>query len=98
MPLTLAEIEHIAELARLRLTDAEKSLFREQLSSILEYAARLQQVDTSAISPTATVLSLRNVMRDDIVAPSLPAEDVLANAPDAADGCFRVGSILEAGS
>ncbi len=98
MPLTLVEVEHIAELARLRLTDDEKTLFRGQLSAILEYAARLQQVDTSAISPTATVLPLHNVMRADAVAPSLPPEDVLANAPDAAEGCFRVGTILEAGS
>lgn len=97
MPLTLAEVEHIAELARLRLTEAEKALFREQLSTILAHAARLQQVDTSAIPPTATVLPLRNVMRDDAVAPSLPREDVLANAPEVADGCFRVGTILEPG-
>jgi aspartyl-tRNA(Asn)/glutamyl-tRNA(Gln) amidotransferase subunit C len=96
MPLTTAEVEHIAELARLSLTDQEKTLFREQLSSILDYAAAIQQVDTSTIPPTATVLPLRNVMRDDIVAPSMPREDVLANAPDAAEGCFRVRAILEA--
>lgn len=96
MSLTLAEVEHIAELARLRLTDAEKALFREQLSAILDYAAAIQKVDTSAIPPTATVLPLRNVMREDTVAPSLPREDVLANAPDAEAGCFRVQAILEA--
>lgn len=98
MPLTTAEVEHIAELARLSLTDQEKSLFREQLSAILDYATAIQQVDTSAIPPTATVLPLRNVMRDDVVAPSMPREDVLANAPDATEGCFRVWAILEAGS
>lgn len=97
MPLSAAEVEHIAELARLSLTDREKALFREQLSAILDYAAAIQQVDTSAIPPTATVLPLRNVMREDIVAPSMPREDVLANAPDAAEGCFRVGAILEGG-
>ena len=64
MPLSLAEVEHVAELARLRLTEDEKSLFREQLSAILDHAAVLQAVDTSAIPPTATVLPLRNVMRD----------------------------------
>ncbi len=95
MSLTLAQVEHIAELARLALTDAEKALYREQLSAILEYAAILQRVDTSMIPPTATVLPLRNIMREDIVQPSLPIEDVLANAPDAADGCFRVTAILE---
>ena len=95
MSLTLAEVEHIAKLARLALTDEEKALYREQLSAILDYAAILQKIDTSAIPPTATVLPLRNVLRDDVVAPSMPVEDVLANAPDAADGCFRVTAILE---
>jgi len=97
MSLTPAEVEHIAELARLSLTDGEKTLYRDQLSDILDYAAILQQVDTSATSPTATVLALRNVMRPDQVEPSMPAEDVLANAPDAEEGCFRVRAILEPG-
>jgi aspartyl-tRNA(Asn)/glutamyl-tRNA(Gln) amidotransferase subunit C len=94
MPLTLAEVEHVAELARLSLTDDEKALFRSQLSAILDYAAVLQGVDTSAIPPTATVLPLRNVMRDDVARPSLPPEDVLANAPDGRDGFFAVRAIL----
>jgi aspartyl-tRNA(Asn)/glutamyl-tRNA(Gln) amidotransferase subunit C len=93
--LTIEQVEHIAELARLALTEAEKALYREQLSAILDYAAILQRIDTSAIPPTATVLPLRNVMREDAVQPSLPVEDVLANAPDAEDGCFRVTAILE---
>jgi aspartyl-tRNA(Asn)/glutamyl-tRNA(Gln) amidotransferase subunit C len=96
MSLTIEQVEHIAELARLALTEEEKALYRGQLSAILEYAAILQGVDTSAIPPTATVLPLRNVMREDAVAPSLPVEDVLANAPDAEDGCFRVTAILDA--
>ncbi len=95
MPLSLAEVEHVAELARLGLTDEEKALFRGQLSAILDYAAVLQSVDTSAIPPTATVLPLRNVMRDDAARPSLPQEDVLANAPDARDGFFAVAPILQ---
>ncbi len=98
MTLSQAQVEHIAELARLRLTADEVALFRQQLSAILDYAETLQAVDTSAIPPTATVLPLRNVMRDDEARPSLPPKDVLANAPDAAEGCFRVGTILEAGS
>jgi len=95
MPLSLAEVEHVAELARLGLTDEEKALFRGQLSAILDYAAVLQGVDTSAIPPTATVLPLRNVMRDDVAQPSLSQEDVLANAPDARDGFFAVAAILQ---
>lgn len=96
MSLSLAEVEHIAELARLELTEDEKALYRHQLSAILEHARVLQAVDTSAISPTATVLPLRNVMRADVVEPSMPREDVLANAPDTEGGCFRVRAILEA--
>ncbi len=96
MPLSLSEVEHVAELARLRLTDEEKALFREQLSAILDYAVVLQSVDTSAIAPTATVLPLRNVMRDDVSRPSLPQEDVLANAPEQRDGVIAVCAILSA--
>ena len=95
MKLSLAQVEHVADLAQLTLSDQEKELFREQLSSILEYAQRLQQLDTSAIPPTATVLPLENVMRDDLVRPSLPREDVLANAPHTEDGYFRVPVVLE---
>ncbi len=94
MTLTVADVEHIAELARLGLAPDEISHYRDQLAAILEYAAVLQEVDTSAISPTATVLPLRNVMRDDDVEPSLPRGDVLANAPDALDGYFRVRAVL----
>ena len=95
MPLSLAEVEHVAELARLSLTAEEKALFRQQLSAILDYAAALQNVDTLAIPPTATALSLRNVMREDAARPSLPTEDALANAPDGRDGFFAVRAILQ---
>ena len=95
MKLSLTEVEHIAELAKLGLTGEEKATFQEQLSAILEYADRLNGVDTSAVPPTPTVLPLRNVMREDIVTPSLPSEDALANAPGTAEGCFRVKAILE---
>ena len=95
MKLSRAEVEHIAELAKLGLTEEEKQKFCEQLSAILEYAEMLQQLDTEAIPPTATVLPLQNVMRPDEVAPSFSQEDILANAPDAAEGCFRVRAILE---
>ncbi len=95
MTLSLEDVEHIAGLAKLSLTAEEKERFREQLSAILDYAAMLNRLDTSAILPTATVLPLRNVMREDRTAPSLPLDDVLANAPDQADGMFRVRAILE---
>lgn len=95
MSLTIAEVEHIAELAKLALTNEEKERYRNQLSDILDYAEMLNQLDTSAIPPTATVLPLRNVMREDEVKPSLSREEVLANAPDQAEGMFRVRAILE---
>lgn len=93
--LSRAEVEHIAELAKLSLTEEEKEKFREQLSAILEYADILQRLDTDAIPPTATVLPLRNVMVADEVRPSFPREDILANAPQIEDGYFKVRAILE---
>ena len=95
MPLTLEEVQHIAELAKLELTEDEQARFREQLSAVLDYAAQLRAVDTSAIPPTATVLPLRTVLRDDIVRPSVPREDLLANAAESEAGCFRVPAVLE---
>ncbi len=95
MILSRAEVEHIAELARLALTDAELALYQEQLSAILDYMQQLQQIDTDAIEPTATVLPLRSVMRPDAARRAFPREDILANAPDAQDGCFGVPPVLD---
>jgi aspartyl-tRNA(Asn)/glutamyl-tRNA(Gln) amidotransferase subunit C len=88
-------VEHIANLAKLELTDDEIELYAEQLSAILEYAERLQTLDTDAIPPTASVLPVRNVLRPDAVRPSLTRDEVLANAADSADGQFRVEAVLE---
>ncbi|MFQ5857220.1 MAG: Asp-tRNA(Asn)/Glu-tRNA(Gln) amidotransferase subunit GatC [Anaerolineae bacterium] len=95
MALTREDVAHVAELAKLGLTEEELERFREQLSAILEYAERLQELDTAAIPPTASVLDLQNVMRPDRVRPSMPREDVLANAPDQEAGQFRVRAVLE---
>ena len=95
MPLTHAEVQHIAELAKLQLTAAEEALYQEQLSDILDYMQRLNALDTEAIPPTATVLPLRSIMRDDVPCPSLPVEEVLANAPARAGDSFEVRVILE---
>jgi aspartyl-tRNA(Asn)/glutamyl-tRNA(Gln) amidotransferase subunit C len=95
MRLSRAQVEHVADLAQLALSEAEKELFQEQLSSILEYAERLQELDTDAIPPTSTVLPLENIMREDQVQPSLPQPDVLANAPVVEDSCFQVPVVLE---
>ncbi len=86
---------HIAALARLGLSDAEVARFQEQLSDILSHADRLQPVDLSGISPTARVQNLQSVLRDDEVIPSFPREAIIANAPQAAEGCFKVPPVLE---
>jgi aspartyl-tRNA(Asn)/glutamyl-tRNA(Gln) amidotransferase subunit C len=85
----------IAELAKLDLTEAEIETYAGQLSAILDYAARLEKLDTSNIPPTATVLPLHSVMRDDEVRPSLTRAQALANAPDAIEGQFRVSAVLD---
>ncbi|MDR3574254.1 MAG: Asp-tRNA(Asn)/Glu-tRNA(Gln) amidotransferase subunit GatC [Anaerolineaceae bacterium] len=95
MTLTLSEVEHIAELARLELTDEEKEQYRQQLSAILEYAARLQNLDTSHIPPTSSVLPPRSVLRPDKSAPSLDIKEILRNAPQTENDQFRVPPVLE---
>ena len=92
--LSLQEVEDIAKLARLALNDEEKKMFQDQLSAILDYVEALQELDTDDVPPTTSALPLDNVMRDDVVRPSLPVEDALANAPDQADDSFRVKPIL----
>ena len=95
MTLTIEEVEHIAGLARLKLTDEEKARYREQLSAILDYAAMLQSLDTAGIPPTSSVLPPRTVLRPDGPRPGLRREDLLANAPDIIDAQFRVPPVLE---
>ena len=95
MMLTREQVGTIAELARLALTEAEIALYQEQLSAVLEYAERLQTLDTGAIPPTATVLPVQNVMRADEPHPSMARDDILANAPETEAGCFRVQAVLE---
>lgn len=82
-------------LARIGLSDEEIELMREQLSSILDHIASLQDVDTDDIPPTAQVIQLQNIMRDDIVQPSLPRDTVLANAPASEDGYLKVNAVLD---
>lgn len=95
MKLSREQVEHIAELARLELTEDELVLYQEQLSTILNYAERLQALDTDDILPTTTVLSSGSAMRADEVEIPVDREDILSNAPDEAEGCFRVPAVLE---
>lgn len=95
MTISREQVEHIAELAKLSLTDEELDTYAEQLSAILGYVEQLNELDTSAIPPTASVLPLQNVLRADEARPSLPNEAALRNAPDAAKEQFRVSAVLD---
>jgi aspartyl-tRNA(Asn)/glutamyl-tRNA(Gln) amidotransferase subunit C len=95
MSLSLAEVEHIAELARLELSEKEKERFGEQLSAILDYAARLRELDTSGIPPTSSLLPAGNVLRPDQSRPGLPFDALMRNAPQVQDRQFRVPKILD---
>ena len=94
--LTIADVERIAALAQLELTDEEKHLFTRQLADILHYAEQVQAVDTNGVPATAHVNSTQQAERDDEPRPSLPTEDAIANAPDAAPdaGLFRVPRVI----
>ena len=95
MKLTRAEVQHVAQLARLGLTDEEMEALASELSSILEYIDQLEQLDTSSIAPPAQVGELVDVMRDDEVQPSLDVEEALANAPSREGNYFRVRAMQE---
>jgi aspartyl-tRNA(Asn)/glutamyl-tRNA(Gln) amidotransferase subunit C len=92
-----ADVEHVAELARLHLTDEELDRMQDQLSRILEAIAVLRDVDTSQVGPTATVLALENVMRDDDPHDGISREAALANAPLREGDHLRVPLILKEG-
>ena len=95
MPLTPQDVDHVAKLARLEITADERERYASQLNAILEHADGLAKADVQGVEPTAHILPIKNVWREDVVTPSLPREEVLANAPDKAKGCFRVPKILE---
>ena len=95
MKLSREEVLRIARLARLGLSDEEINKMQEQMSNILANFEILEQVDTADVPPTAQSIALRNVMSDDEVAPSLPPDDILANAPRKESDFFRVRAVLE---
>src|SRR3979409_183569 len=95
MPLTRAEVRHVAMLARLGLEPGDEEFYAEQLSGILEHIDRLQQLNTDDIPPTAQVVEVANTRREAGPRPGLSQPDALATAPAAVDGFFRVPSIQE---
>jgi aspartyl-tRNA(Asn)/glutamyl-tRNA(Gln) amidotransferase subunit C len=95
MKITKQEVEHVAALARLELSEQEKELLTSQLSNILTYVEKLNELDTKGVEPTAHVLDIKNVMRDDVPEESLSQERALANAPEKATGHYKVPKIIE---
>ena len=95
MPLTIDEVEHIAKLARLELTAEQKELYRGQLSRILDYIAKLRELDTSSVPPTAGGGLARMELRLDRSRPGLSTEALLKNAPDAEDDQFKIPPVFE---
>lgn len=90
----LDQVAHVAKLARLALDQDHLRKLAAQLESILEYVAKISEVDVTGVEPTAHALPLHNVFRDDVVEPSLPVEKVLMNAPDTDGPFFKVPKII----
>lgn len=95
MPLERSQVEHLASLARIGLTEAEIEMLGDQLSQILEQFEVLNELDTSGVAPTGHAGGLQTVMRDDLAEDSLDSEDVLKNAPRREGEFFRVNAVLE---
>ena len=92
--ITRDDVAHVAHLARLSLTEEELEVFTGQLGAVLDHAADVEALDVAGVPPTAHPLPLKNVLRDDAVAPSLERDEVLAQAPAVEDGRFRVPPVL----
>lgn len=92
------DIEHVARLARLALTDEERDRLREQLALILEHAAKVGEVAAEDVPPAAYAIPRANVYREDVPEPSLPQAEALANAPEQEEGRFKVVRIVETGT
>jgi aspartyl-tRNA(Asn)/glutamyl-tRNA(Gln) amidotransferase subunit C len=95
MAISREQVEHVAHLARLGLSEEETDRLQQQLSAILGHMQIIDQLDTSAIPPTAQVIPVSSVMRDDVARPSLPVEDILKNAPRREGDFFKVPPVLE---
>lgn len=88
------DVEYIANLANLEINDDDKEMFTRQISDILDYVAKLNELETDDVIPTAYTVPMKNVLREDKVEPSIPREKTLANAPNKKDGHFRVPKII----
>lgn len=88
------DIEHLAKLARLKLTDAEKELFSKQMGTVIKYIEKLSELDTKNVEPTAHVLGLNNVFRDDAVTKPLTVQDPINDSPAHSKGHYEVPKII----
>jgi aspartyl-tRNA(Asn)/glutamyl-tRNA(Gln) amidotransferase subunit C len=95
MKITREEVENVAVLARLELTGEEKDIFTGQMDAILAYVDKLNELDTSGVIPTAHAVPMENAFRDDDARPSIGVDSALANAPERAEGFFRVPKVIE---
>lgn len=95
MSINRAQVEHVAKLARLTLSEEEKVQFTSQLNDILQFAEKLNELDTDQVEPTSHVYPIVNVMREDEARPSIAREKSLVNAPDQKNGLFRVPAVFE---
>jgi aspartyl-tRNA(Asn)/glutamyl-tRNA(Gln) amidotransferase subunit C len=93
--ISLEDVEHVARLARLELSDADKARMRRELDGILSYIDKLRALDIEGVEPTSHAVPMTNVMREDVPWPSFPQADMLANAPDRSGDFFRVPKIIE---
>ncbi len=93
--ITIQEVEHVANLARLTFDEEQKEKLAEQLAEILDYIEQLNELDTESVEPTSHAIPVKNVVRPDVVAPSLTQDEALANAPSNVDGLFEVPKIIE---
>ena len=91
--ISIKDVEHVAKLARLELSEEEKQLFTKQLDDILKYVEQMSDIDTSNVEPMASAIPVTNVMRDDEVVYANTKEELMQNAPDEEDGFFRVPKI-----
>ena len=94
MSVSLKDVEKIANLARLYITEEEKEKYTRQLNVILEYMGQLNKVDTSNVEPLSHPFELTNVFRDDEVQPSLPVDEALKNAPEKSGNYFKVPKVI----
>ncbi|MBD8069639.1 Asp-tRNA(Asn)/Glu-tRNA(Gln) amidotransferase subunit GatC [Bacillus sp. PS06] len=93
--ISIDQVKHVANLARLAVTEDEAKMFAKQLDDIITFAEQLNELDTENVVPTSHVLPMKNVLREDVSKSGLPVEEVLKNAPDSKDGHIRVPSIIE---